>query len=41
MYILYMCYTGILKLDDANYAGSSNKSSDCTLILTEGWYNKA
>ncbi len=27
--------TGILKLDDANFAGSA-KSKDCTLILTEG-----
>lgn len=28
--------TGIVKLDDANFAGSANKSKDCTLILTEG-----
>ncbi len=27
--------TGIIKLDDANFAGSA-KSKDCTLILTEG-----
>jgi len=28
--------TGITKLDDANNAGTSQKSKDCTLILTEG-----
>jgi DNA topoisomerase-2 len=27
--------TGIIKLDDANFAGSA-KSKDCTLIITEG-----
>jgi DNA topoisomerase-2 len=31
---------GISKLDDANFAGT-NKSSDCTLILTEGDSAKA
>lgn len=28
--------SGILKLDDANNAGSGKKSKDCTLFLTEG-----
>ena len=32
--------TGIVKLDDANFAGTS-KSGDCTLILTEGDSAKA
>lgn len=27
---------GISKLDDANFAGSSKQSQDCTLIITEG-----
>jgi DNA topoisomerase-2 len=32
--------TGIIKLDDANYAGTA-KGKDCTLILTEGDSAKA
>ena len=27
---------GIPKLEDANWAGSKNRSQECTLILTEG-----